>query len=233
MKHALVTVLALVGGAVAAPVASAAQPLTVTWLHPYFGFETEAPPGWEVTNCHGGVGYDSNGVKLTDATPDWLFYSSVAPGHVMWRFDNAGPPGVSVVRVTGTCDLRRAETQNSPEWQWRTQTRRGTNTLYRSRSSRCRFDALGGDLQLECLGGKVALARYRFSLPADARGISRSIRGSIGCCSPGTVSRTWSGNRATIRVTNRRSYSVRRVSVSYWTQVNVARTVWIYDIGTV
>jgi hypothetical protein len=227
MKYALVTVLALLGVAVAAPVANAAQTLDVT-SRDSWGFETRAPEGWEVTNCYGAGGYNASGVRVTTAS---YYNSEAGPRYAYFEFDNGYSP--TVVRVRATCDLQRSDTEYRREWRWKTKTRTGTNTSSRARSSGCYFDGYSGSLQLDCWGGSYAEARYRFSLPADARNVSRSISGSINCCRPGTASRRWSGNTAIVHVTNWRAYTVRRVTIDYQTKVTVPYNVTHTDVGTV
>lgn len=71
------------------------------------------------------------------------------------------------------------------------------------------------------LGGNYAIARYHFRLPADARHVERHIRGSTGCCSPGSVSKSWIGNTARVKVTGWREYTVEKVRITYQHRVRV------------
>lgn len=73
--------------------------------------------------------------------------------------------------------------------------------------------------QLDCWGGRFAWVAYNFRLPDGARNVSWSVTGERGCCSDGRIVKagTRSGNRVSVKVkvTGWRSYTVKRVFVTY------------------
>ena len=74
------------------------------------------------------------------------------------------------------------------------------------------------------LGRPQAKARYGFSLPHNARNVTWSVSGTRGCCDSGRITKTgWrTGDHydVRVRVTNWRSYTINRASVTYTTTVH-------------
>ncbi|MET0608421.1 MAG: hypothetical protein ABW045_06690, partial [Gaiellaceae bacterium] len=56
---------------------------------------------------------------------------------------------------------------------------------------------------------------YSFSLPRDARRVTRQIVGGNICCMPGLLTRRWSGNKAIVQVGGWKSFYVKRVWIRY------------------
>lgn len=81
-------------------------------------------------------------------------------------------------------------------------------------------ESYDGGNDLDCWGGVYAQATYRFSLPRDARNVDWAVRGRNECCNVGRVTKTGKRTSATsflvtVRVTNWRSFVVRRARVTY------------------
>jgi hypothetical protein len=205
-KLVLIVALAVVG-AVFAPSAFAAQPMTISNVDDW-GFTATAPSGWNVRNCTGAA-YDS-GNGVIDTASLWDKYGRIAD--LTW---NGYPDVATIDRVEVDCDLKKTTVTYPKKWRWFTKARTGTDTSSRSKSGNCYFSGFSGDLWVDCWGSGYATAKYRFGLPSDARQISRRIRGTVGCCDGGRVTRSWSDNRATVTVTGWRSYTVERVSIHY------------------
>jgi hypothetical protein len=105
-----------------------------------------------------------------------------------------------------------------------TKTRNGPDTSARSHRGNCYFNNLFGSLDIDCWGGREAVARYGFTLPGNAHNVTWGMGGSRGCCSNGRVIKTGNRTRAThfdvrVTVTNWAAYSVNRASVTYTTAV--------------
>ena len=106
-----------------------------------------------------------------------------------------------------------------------TKTRNGFETSSRVGSPSCYIDRdwYGNGLELDCWGGRQAVANYGFVLPHNASNVTWNVAGVRGCCSNGRVART--GTRTgdhfnvRVRVTNWASYTVNRVNVTYSTTV--------------
>lgn len=104
-----------------------------------------------------------------------------------------------------------------------TLSRSGTNTSSRSHSGSCYFSGFYGSLDLDCWGGRQAVANYRFNVPNNARNVTWNVRGDRGCCDNGQVvktgTRTGDHFNVRVRVTNWAAYTVDRASVTYTTTV--------------
>ena len=133
-----------------------------------------------------------------------------------------------------TCTLKKRVSHYEHQWRSFTKWRYGTATSSRSKSGNCYFSGFDGWLSIDCWGGAYAKATYRFSLPSDARHVTRTIRGSVGCCDSGSLSRTWAGNTASVTVTGWRAFTVKRVAIHYdrWVRMKVTETVRTNGAGT-
>ncbi|KRF12656.1 hypothetical protein ASH02_13985 [Nocardioides sp. Soil796] len=95
--------------------------------------------------------------------------------------------------------------------------RRGASNTTRGN---CRTrDAHPGN-RLECRGGTYAQAIYTFTVPSHARNIAWAVRGSSLCCGSGRLVRAGTRVAPTrfrirVRVTDHRSYVVRRALIRY------------------
>jgi flagellar hook assembly protein FlgD len=101
-------------------------------------------------------------------------------------------------------------------------TRRGYWNSTQSHRGNCQVNFYDYDetTQLDCWAGTYAQVGYRFKVPTDAHNLTWDVTGHRGCCSPGLVSLT--GKRTsptsyvvTVKVTNWRSYTIRRVELDY------------------
>jgi len=105
-------------------------------------------------------------------------------------------------------------------------------TSSRARTTSCRIDDVyvgadddqglpwGWELDLDCWGGRYALANYRFAVPSNATNVTFAVRGERGCCTNGRVIKTGSRVSSTrynvrVKVTNWASFTVREVSLTY------------------
>jgi hypothetical protein len=230
VKLGIIAVLVFGAVAVLAPNAGAAT-LTVTPVSddPAFdGFYAYAPTGWKVGNCWGNATYPTEGTWRLFTVDGWdTRRATLEPDY--WASEQP-------TRANVSCNLYKRTTTYERRWRTFTKSRYGTNTSSRSKSGSCYFrgDSWTGWLTLDCWGGSYARARYRFSLPDDARNITRTIRGSTGCCAftNSTVRRSWSGNRATVTVTNWRAYTIKRVKITYDHRVRVRIVKTQRDSGT-
>ena len=223
MRKLMLAAALVVAAAVFAPSAFAAQTMTISNVDEW-GFIATAPSGWNVRNCSGAA-YDSANDVLDTA---WLWDKYGRRAEMTW---DGYPDPDAIDHVEVDCNLRKTTVTYPNEWRWFTKARRGVDTSSRDKSGTCYFRAFFGDLTLDCWGGAFATARYSFGLPSDARRISRHIRGTFGCCSNGRVTRSWSGNRATVTVTNWRSFTVERVSVHYQHKAPKRTVTYRYDRG--
>jgi hypothetical protein len=123
--------------------------------------------------------------------------------------------------IKASCQVHHTIVSHERKWRWFIKSRRGTDTSARAKSGNCFFNGFGGWLKLDCWAGTYAAASYRFRLPSDARRIHRTIRGSVGCCANGTVTKRWQGNTAHVVVTGWRAYTVKRVEISYQHKVRI------------
>jgi hypothetical protein len=137
----------------------------------------------------------------------------------------------AVTEITADCNLYRTVVTHPRKWRWFTKSRRGTDTSSRAKSGNCFIDGFYGWLKLDCWAGNYAAASYRFGLPDDARRITRSIRGTIGCCNNGTVTKRWQGNTGYVVVTGWRAYTIKRVRVEYQHRVRVRKVTTYNDTG--
>lgn len=76
------------------------------------------------------------------------------------------------------------------------------------------------EIDLDCWGGVYAQATYRFAIPRNATNVTWRVRGEVNCCDGGKIIRTGTrlaprSYRVMVKVTNWRSFTVSRVSVSY------------------
>jgi hypothetical protein len=232
LKKQIILVAALVAGAVAllAPTASAAT-LTVAPVSDdpaWDGFYAYAPTGWKVGNCWGNATYPTEGTLKLYMADGWdTGRATLEPDY--WFSEQPTSANVS-------CNLYKRTVRYERRWRTFTKSRYGIDTSSRSKSGNCFFrgDSWTGWLTLDCWGGSYARARYRFNLPEDARNITRTIRGSTGCCSynNSTVSRSWARNTATVIVTNWRAYTIKRVKIEYEHRVRVRIVKTQRDSGT-
>ncbi|WP_341230842.1 hypothetical protein [Nocardioides salarius] len=105
----------------------------------------------------------------------------------------------------------------------KTITKKGTQTAKRIVRGNCYTSGYSGDLRLDCWGTsnrEFAEARYAFKFPANATNLRWTMTGAVGCCDTGQLIR--SSRRTSkisgyvfARVTNFRSYTVRKVALSY------------------
>ena len=122
----------------------------------------------------------------------------------------------------------RASTTVTVATGWRSKShtlhRSGTNTSSRSASSSCYISGYAGELELDCWGGSYAKATYGFGVPSNAVNIRRSINKGLSssdlCCS-GSISATWSGNVATVRVSGWRAVNIYGVTIRYTTRTRI------------
>lgn len=167
--------------------------------------------GWRPTGCEG-VGYDASWRELPARA-----YTETLDGQIAWMAWSDWTP--EVVHATFSCDVYRTQVTYPLRWRWFTKARSGTNTSSRSNSSSCYLNRsyYPSSLHLDCWGGAYAQATYGFSLPRDARRITRRIATEAGCCTGhgGYTSKRWSGNTAVVRATGWTSIYVKRVSVTY------------------
>ncbi len=152
-----------------------------------------------------------------------------------WRYtwngrDGRGrilPPGdyrvvVDGVSTHGQKDLVRGRVTTARKTLTRSDDaeRRGTDTASRSAASGCYVRTYDGELTLDCWGGRSAQVTYAFRVPKSAYGFDWTVRGTVNCCDTGVISRT--GRRVTdrryvvtVRVTDWRSYTVRKVGLDW------------------
>jgi hypothetical protein len=230
VKLGIVGTLVAVAVAVLVPTAGAATLIvTPTGVDPGAdAFYAYTPSGWKASNCSGTVSYASIGTWSLEVV-DGLDTGRVE----LWSEVSTNDHPVS---ATVDCSLYKRTVSYERRWRTFTKTRYGTDTSSRSKAGNCFFraDRYNGWLTLDCWGGSYARAAYRFNLPGDARNITRTIRGSTGCCSysNSTVSRSWSGNTATVTVTNWRAYTIKRVKIEYERRVRVRIVKTQRDSGT-
>lgn len=226
-----VTAIASMGVlATTAPSAVAAskhvKPLRITRIKDAGGFKrhtvlsVRAPKGWTIGNAREctGLGYDVDGQKhAASGTSGYGRYAKI-------EFDR----GVLVQHSNLKVRCPRLEhtyytTSYETHWTRRYTSRHGTNTSSREATRSCHLNPDLGWLIVDCWGGDHASVSYRFHMPSDARGISHWSNGSRGCCSNGHVYKSWShsGNADVYRVTvtNWAGYTVKKVGLSYLTQV--------------
>ena len=110
----------------------------------------------------------------------------------------------------------------------RTVSRTGDQTTATSHTPSCFVEHYYylNETDLDCWGGRFALATYRFAVPSSAYDVSFGVRGQQGCCSQGRISKT--GERLTqrsyrilVKVTNWRAYDIYAVRVSYRYRVRI------------
>lgn len=94
----------------------------------------------------------------------------------------------------------------------------GTQTSSRDTRGNCYARGSRRVLTLDCWGGSYAVARYRFPIPNHAVHVRRSIntnRSHLDVCCDGTIRRSWSRGKATVRVTGWRAVDVVEARVVY------------------
>ena len=198
--------------------ASAGQELRISNIGP-FGFTAETLHGWKFGSgwsCHGRALKNDGTRTYTSIRPVTRFSSSRI--RFGYRTPRAGKP------IYLTCrGIHKRVTRH--QWRNYSSTRSGTETSSRSRQGPCYLDGFYGELQLDCWGGRYAIAHYHFELPGDARSVDTGASGYLGCCSQGRVSKDWSrsGNdwTYTVTVTGWRAYTVRRVHMDYSRRITV------------
>lgn len=97
---------------------------------------------------------------------------------------------------------------------------RGTATDRRSKRGNCFFRGYDGELTLDCWAGNYARAEWDFRVPKTATNVRYRIYGHSNCCDRGSIkgSGKWaSRTKITVglTVTYWRSYTVRRVGITY------------------
>lgn len=105
----------------------------------------------------------------------------------------------------------------------KTITKKGTQTSKRIVRGNCFTSGYSGELRLDCWGSSnrdSAEARYAFKFPANAQNLRYTVRGEVGCCDTGTLTRSARRTSQTsayvfARVTFFRAYTVHRVSLTY------------------
>lgn len=207
MKKLVITAVAIAAVALAPAAGASVNLVVVAGPDSVTGSFAVQAAGWKPTGCEG-VGYDASWRELPARA-----YTETLDGQIAWMAWNDWTP--EVVHATFSCDVYRTQVTYPLRWRWFTKARVGANTSSRSHSSSCYMNSWDGSLHLDCWGGYYAQATYRFALPGDARRITRRIVTERGCCEPGTTTKRWSGNTATVRVTNWNSVYVNRVSVNY------------------
>jgi hypothetical protein len=222
MKRVMVAIAALGALAFAGNAQAALQVVPASDNPAGDGFYAEAPSGWKIDNCTATMDLDA-GTENADTVPaemqsGWdqgeaYFLMAAAPDQVV--------AGDYVNTLSATCQLYRRVTTHHYErvWRWHTNYRSGVDTSSRSKSGQGYFRGgyeTSGGLTLDSWGGDL-VATYRVGVPSNARRISRSISGyrSFLDMGGGSISRWWSGNTATVRVTNYRAYVVDHVKVRY------------------
>lgn len=139
----------------------------------------------------------------------------VVPGRYRIEIDAEAPDGTSSSTRTAVTARTSVVTKRV------TQSRYG-NRAATSHRGNCytNRDSYSGEVTLDCWAGKWAQATYKFTIPTNAKNLSWRVRGEQNCCDSGQLTRTGKRTsarafRVQVRVTYWRSYTVRRVSVSY------------------
>lgn len=218
MKRLIVAIAALGALALAGNAQAALQLVPASDNPAGDGFYVEAPSGWKIDSCTATMDLNA-GTENSLAVP-----AEMQSGwdQVEAYFLVASPsivPGDYVNTLSATCTLWRKVTTHHYErvWRWHTNYRSGVDTSSRSKWGGGYFEyESGGGLTLDSWGGGLA-ATYRFGVPSNARRISRSISGyrSFLDLGDGSISRRWSGNTATVKVTGWRAWTVDHVRVRY------------------
>jgi hypothetical protein len=207
--------------------------VTVTNLNKY-GVEVTVAAPYQLVSCTG-IAYDANWSAVT--SPSATFWGGVGQDDPYYGWLGWTTQSALTAHANVTCTVRHPTSHYERQWRWRTKVRSGPNTSSRSKSGSCYIGNLFGELHLDCWGGAYAQATWRFSLPSDARQVSRAIVGQAGCCEPGTISRSWTGrggglHTAKVRVTNWRGFYVEKVRIRYQTKVRVLVTSWVSETAT-
>ena len=229
MKKLLLATAVIAGLMVTSSANAATPPITIDEVT-YWGYTVSTSDGWRFLSCTAD-GYNASWQKIAHSDslrffPGWQSGSSDNTGHGEWiELDTDG-----VVHATVECSLERDTVRYEQRWRWFTKVRDGVNPSSRSSSRRCSTSKTFGDLQLDCWGGSYARATYSFSLPRDARQVTRRIVGGNRCCMPGTLIRRWSGNKAIVQVGGWKSFYVEKVWTRY--QHRAPTAVPVTETGT-
>jgi hypothetical protein len=225
---AAIAALALAPNANAATITmNVDTPRYETWDHAV-SIDLGPTDGWRPTSS----GCDSTGAQDSSGATVYHYFNQAYGNELRWivstnSYSYGHVPYID--HASFSCDVTKVvkTTTHPMVWKTITQRRNGTNTSSRSHSSSCYTDNfLNGELRLDCWGGTYAQASYHFALPSDARNISRSISVDPRCCQPGTVTKSWSGNTATVRVTNWKSAYVGSVKVTYQHRVRTTKNTY-------
>ena len=228
MKRIVIALAAFFGGLVFTGSVLAAPPapptLTVSPHGPTAadGVSLAVSSPWKIDSCRMDGDFLLAGTKNGHASA----YPTIRTAEMVWNEDPL-PEWGDLPLIKASCYVHHTVVSHSRRWRWFTKSRRGIDTSDRAKSGNCFIDGFSGWLRLDCWAGNYAAATYRFHLPSDARRIYRTIRGVIGCCDQGRVTKHWQGNTAHVAVTGWRSYTVKRVKIAYQHRVHV-RTVKTY-----
>jgi hypothetical protein len=195
-----------------------------------FRISQRATVNISVTNSHGSTVRRASFGSLRAGNHSWVWNGKSNSG-------NKVALGTYHVHVTATADrTRHGITKAVVATGWRTKSNSGTREgrEYSSAASRGScfishdvFSSVSEDL--DCWGGKYAIAKYRFTIPATAKNLSWDAQGhkdSDDICCRGVI--TKSGKRldakhflVTVKVTGWRAYVVKYADVYYKYKVRI------------